>query len=338
MWKKARRYATSAAVLLSFCLAGGCAYVQAISKKSSEKSPEEWNAEVDKAIADKNLEGLAGYCSNKTRMDNSAQEKACKAYIELLGARSDLAQLKKICDGEIDEYYSSGTLACGVFGKARLAAFDSAAADCEKVLSSYEEIEPNVDDHGKEALFFKAAKRLAECKKWELFFTKFVTKTKHDRGIRVLKETAKAGVDLRAVILAHLAAHKAAPFDYFDGSTAARWIVSYLLQSESVGNCADFVPYAVATTKTPIKEHWVRLFGRTGCKEAADVVASYLSSGEGMLRKEACFTLGAIGARKHIARMKPFAATDPAYKMRGLIRIFYVRDACKGAILKLSSR
>ncbi|MBU1536849.1 hypothetical protein KKF84_16100, partial [Myxococcota bacterium] len=74
------------------------------------------------------------------------------------------------------------------------------------------------------------------------------------------------------------------------------------------------------------------------CPKASSFFYDQLLSRDPTTKANACYYLGEYGNKKHIRRMKIISTTDAAYKIRGLTRIYWVRDSCKQAIGRIRLR
>lgn len=221
---------------------------------------------------------------------------------------------------------------------AELAAF-RAALTCEnpvESLASFGAQEPDEHDYAK--AFDSAGLKLAECGDDEGLVTALLPLARieglappESMGQQILAQITETDASFPARIAA---AAKGNTFSFESSWIAAGAITAWLIEASVFDNCSSYVAALDSPHVGTIKE-FIRYHGRAKCKAAAAGVAAYLASENDSVRWGACEALGRIGDPAYLDKLAVVAESDAAYETDGLVKTYYVRDACLEAAGKV---
>ena len=305
--------------------------------------------QVKAAEAKKDIASLKSVASGKTRAwknRTKIRNEAGNAVARLAQERGDVKELYEVCNGK-PHYYSMDSASRRAVCRAAKAARSAGAAkelagDCSKLEGVYNKHKLNAGE-----FFFKVGIRAAECNNWDFIWSKLAfwgTPSRHAKlnikrkmGHELMYRLEQAGHDPASHFLAYLQKNSSNPFGFEHGALALRNATRYLRETNKVGACKRYIPFAKRSGKRHRAE-WVWFFAETSCKAAARFAVSMLTSESADSRRLACKALGKIGSRRQLRKVKTLASTDPAYRIVRLNKIWYVRDACRAAAGQIAMR
>jgi hypothetical protein len=263
--------------------------------------------------------------------------KVSDADIDKMAQNGDFKGLHDLC---YKGYGSSGK-ACEMLPLAAAVAITK--SPCDQVLKKYDYYTGKFGfkmASPPKMFYITMAARMAKCNLWDAIFEKIVPlgESEHGTGLVVL---AKLSVNKNKKFkplkhfMEYLKRHSDHPFDFFNAQNAANHIVDWLYLMKV--KCKPFLKYIARMPDGPYKafDWWIR---ETKCKSARPMVLKRLSSRNPDIRRRSCLTLGEIGTKRDIKKLKILAQSDPAFRVKGLVKDYYVRDACQQAINRIRLR
>ncbi len=279
---------------------------------------------------------------------------ACRAAVDLYRETHNLKKLKAICQGQSTRspyyHWRHRNQACKAVSAAGASAGLSAfsGATCQNAVAMFEKHKQglvsaySLSKAQKQANFDAVALKLAKCGQWDYIFEKLMHwGGSHGQGRKMLDALHRAGFKLEKLMFAYMKRHRRRLFDFKHAGYALDHWTGYLYDRRMFRNCRKWVKWAY---KIPDKV-WgnINWFLRNAkCRGAARVAIKRLRSNNARVRKGACVTLGVLGRRRHLRKVRILARTDGYYKWvrRGWrkYRVYPVRDACKAAAGKIQLR
>ncbi len=216
-------------------------------------------------------------------------------------------------------------------------------ANCSTLATDYE-TQMKKHRHGNSwPIHRTAAQSAIRCKNWNFFFDTLMIKRGGQKGtrtwgFRLLKHFAKSNVDVLAGLEIYLKTNRA-PFSVKYGCLAAVHLRTWLNFYKKFKKANTFIKYMKKSTMCA-RTQFARYFYYAKCKNRNAVKFFYnqLISKDPKAKATACRYLGDYGKRKHFRRMRIIARTDATYRVRGLTRVYWVRDICKAAIGRIKLR
>lgn len=308
---------------------------------------------VNKAKAAKKWQVLEITCMRANSI--AAADAACKAATELHKESGNVKRLKEICQGQraASPFYKwrsrkSACLAVASAGS-KIGMQALASATCGTVISVFEKHKDktvslnkrDMPEEQQQKNFNAFALKMAKCKKWDYLFTKLMHwGGSNGPGRKMLDTLTKAGHNVEKLALAFMKRSRGS-FKFEHATHALSHLVGYLKDSRPNKSCRAWVKWAY---KVP-DEVWGSMnwyLRETQCKGAVKVAVKRFGSPLPRIRIEACKTVGKLGKRGNIRKLKVLAKRDGYSKWvrRGYrkVRIWPVREACSAAIGQIKVR
>jgi hypothetical protein len=309
---------------------------------------------VNKAKAAKKWQVLEVTCMRANSIPTA--DAACKAATELHAASGNVKRLKQICQGQrrASPFYKwrSRKGACSAVASAgsKVGMKALASATCGTIISVFEKHKDQTVSLNKRDMpkaqqhknFNAFALKMASCKKWDYLFTKLMHwGGSSGPGRGMLDALAKAGHKVEKLALAFVKRTRGKLFKFEHADHALSHLVGYLKDSRPTKSCRSWVKWAY---KLPDgvwgSMNWY--LRETKCKGAVKVALKRFGSSSTSVRIGACKTVGKLGKRRHIGKLKVLAKRDGYSKWvrRGYrkVRIWPVREACNAAIGQIKVR
>jgi|GEM_PF-2154443 len=260
--------------------------------------------------------GIITHFVQKKKSDDAAAAQAAdqKALDEAVAAK-DLGKLKKQCDGTPE----TGKKRNWCQGYQEVFTANAANMQCDTAWNEYQATEDIRTPKMTEAM----ALALADCEKWDLYFTEFVPVAGRtainpmDERLEkaFLTQTTSGGEmkpEVGSAVLGHLLGLQ-------KGKKASGTCDDYLAASETYGDNSTYV--AILVEKQ--------------CTGAVSIFEKGLLSDDGYVRANSCTGLAKVGEAKHVKALENLAWTD---KFEGPNYSMPVREACRDAYGKLETR
>lgn len=323
---------------LAAIFAGGCA---SLFDKRSDDEAKLSLAAMEAAEKEGDSKTLDDACQRRRKVERDMYESACHAMSRVAEARGDFDWLSGVCEGTIPFGTATRKPSCQAAARLSLTALDAFAGDCANIIEGYRSAYPKVPWKHQDDFVVRAAAAIAKCQHWRFFFEELVSRDTYGQdsvGYKALVAAEEAGAPVEAGVLAYINAHAEAPFAFERGEFSISHIVSWLNATKKFGHCDALSGY-VGAAEDRIQANFLDYFAAAGCKVGAQMATERLRHDDPLMRVQACRVLGKLGSRKHVKVLEAVGANDPAWrKGRRGERIFYVRDACKGAVAALATR
>ncbi len=210
------------------------------------------------------------------------------------------------------------------------AKFEAAARDCAQVIPAYERFRPYLAT----PKIVQAAVRIYQCGHKEYVWHKMFLRSWAGRIMNALTE---AGIDLEADLVEFLRTYANKYPNRVRTSRIARLYLDRIARKRFFAKCGQYVPL-VAQLPTGLRLEFFSFWRRAGCRAANPEALRALEGGPAEERAAACRLLGVTGDQSVLRTVEAVAETDRTYVIRGLMTVFYVRDACRAAARLIRAR
>ena len=260
--------------------------------------------------------GIITHFVNKKKSDDAAADAAAdKKALDEAVAKKDLAKLESECKGtpETGQKYE--------WCKGYQDVFVANAGDmqCDTAWSEYQDSENIRTPQMSEAM----ALALADCEKWDLYFTELVPvagstviRPMDDRLEKAFLTQTTAGGDVKPEV----------------GSAVLGHLLGLQKAKQAAGTCED---YLAASSTYADNSTYIAILVEKECKDAVPLFEKGLLSDDGYVRANSCTGLAKVGEAKHVKALENLAWTD---KFEGANYSMPVRESCRDAYGKLETR
>lgn len=205
------------------------------------------------------------------------------------------------------------------------------AGKCDELAAKWEafkkEVPMRTDD-----LYFDYGTAIAKCGKWSYVVEEFVHwGGQPAMGVTLMGRLNGEGLPVKEEILKYLRGVTRLGFKNYQYAT--RNITDFFYMQKWDGHGAEFMKIMDADAVSGMKYMRMAKYRPAVSKILGYTYPKYLSD----VRKTACITLGDLGDRSALARLRTVAAGDPDYAIVQRVKVYPVRDAAKAAIYKLSN-
>lgn len=156
-------------------------------------------------------------------------------------------------------------------------------------------------------------------------------------GEHLADAAGEAGVDLEAVILAHLKRAGDAAFNFKNGGYGAGEAARWMRRNKKFGACKPLVA-AYPKMEGGAQSNWLWYLADAKCMDARPFAEALLVHKSPDARAQGCTVLGSLGNKASVKKMTPLAQTDPAWKWERTVKVYPVRDACNLGINQIKAR
>lgn len=315
--------------------------------------------EVNKAKAAKDHEALEKLCLDRKRKfqrkPKDTLKESCQAAIAILVENQDVDRLDKICHtrGKYAKWpWARQACKAKATIKANAGAAALKTATCKTLEGIWDKSKRtltnayNTTVESRNAAFQGAAFHFIKCGRWDYVWENMVHwGGKKGLGSTLLDAMHNKGIDVEKQMFAYLKRHKSNPFAFEHGGFALAHYVSFLKTHNKMERCKAYIPY-VDKMSDAVFGNFNWYFRESNCKAAVRIVPRRLASDRVKTRIGACQTLGKLGNKKHIRKVKVLAKRDPHFKLQTkrvggktfAVKVYPVRDACNAALTKLQLR
>jgi uncharacterized protein YceK len=279
-------------------------------------------AQANQAKKDGDLEQLAKWCDLLPKMDKNL-------------ANSDGAQ--QSCAHE-------KALRAERANNEKLDSFN-AGLSCDGVTDAYVEFnktKPFPTERDTRKAFAAAGKKLASCEKFDELFGTFLAREvrpvasdptlRQNYGLLVTLADEES-VNVYEKILAFSESND---YSFEDSYYTSDAIVTFMMERGHADDCETFVD-ALDSNQVSTVRDFMTYAGWAKCRAAGATIADYLKTSENPdVRIHACETLGKIGDPAHRDIVELVAEKDSEVKIVREVKVYPVRDACSGTLVKLA--
>ena len=260
--------------------------------------------------------GIITHFVQKKKADDAAAEQAAdqKALQDTVAAK-DLSKLKTECAGTAE----TGKKHDWCKGYQDVFTANASNMQCDTAWNEY-----NGSANIRTAQMTEAmALALADCEKWDLYFTELVPtggmtaiNPMDDRLEKAFLTQTTAGGDMKPEV----------------GTAVLSHLLGLQKSKKASGTCDD---YLAASDAYGDNSTYVRILVEKKCEGAVPIFEKGLLSDDGYVRANSCTGLAKVGEAKHIKALENLAWTD---KFEGPNYTMPVRESCRDAYGKLETR
>ncbi|MFH2006967.1 MAG: hypothetical protein ABI333_10320 [bacterium] len=303
-------------------------------------------AAVAKAKAAKQIKVLEVTCM-KARSIATA-DAACIAAADVYSAAGNNAKLKAICQGQGHRSpykdWRKRNYACQLLSAAGSSVGMNAinAASCAELPTVFDthkrSITSGMNKQANSKNFLTVGFKFVKCKNWDYVIEKLIHwGGRSGDGAALLKALHTAGKKLEKRMLAYMKKHQRNLFNFEHAGYALDHYTSWMHDNRLHRSCRKYIPYAKKLADK-VWGNFAWYFRMSKCKAAANIVAKRLSSPLWRTRKGACVTLGQIGNKRHLRKVKILARSDSYTTFVRHYRVYPVRNACRAAAGQIQLR
>ncbi len=262
---------------------------------------------------------ISHFVQKKKSDDAAAAEAADKKELEATIAKKDLDKLKTECKGKGTAEAPPKRDWCE--GYQQVFVENAGSMQCDAAWTEYSE---GAKDIGvTQQMTESMALALADCEKWDVYFSEFVPKS-GSPGVRPMDERLEkafltqttGGGDMEPSVESMVLGH----------------LLGLQKSKKASGSCED---YLAASSTYADNSTYVAILVEKQCKDAVPVFEQGLLSDDGYVRANSCTGLAKVGEAKHVKALQNLAWTD---KFEGSNYSMPVREACRDAFGKLETR
>ena len=284
---------------------------------------------------------LGSVCTRQVNK-NHVVDKACKAWVDHYKDTKDVKMLSAICHGDrriIPRDARSN--ACWAEEKYSAGNWGARLPTCETLAEDYKALRKKYAYSNRFPIYMAAAKKAIACKDWNYFWGDLLNNRGRkggfqSSGFKVLKRLDKQNVAFLESLETYLKSN-AAPFSSRLGCNAVEAVTLYMVYKKLFENSHKYLKYMKKLTGCG-KAKFGTYYRAARTKKAVPFFYKQLLSTDPNTKAAACLFLGDFGTKRHIKRMRIIAQTDPTFKIQHRVKIYWVRDTCKGAIGRIRMR
>ncbi len=260
--------------------------------------------------------GIITHFVNKKKSDDAAAADAAdKKALDQAVAAKDLSKLKKQCDGNAE----TGMKRNWCQGYQEVFTANASNMQCDTAWNEYQGAEKIRTPQMTEAM----ALALADCEKWDVYFTEFVPlagrtaiNPMDERLEKAFLTQTTSGSDMKPEV----------------GTAVLGHLLGLQKSKKASGTCDD---YLAASGTYADNSTYVAILVQKECKDAVPLFEKGLLSDDGYVRANSCTGLAKVGEEKHVKALENLAWTD---KFEGPNYTMPVRESCRDAYCKLETR
>ena len=296
-------------------------------------------ADVDAAVAAKELAKLEQICWGKTTNLPDVMRPACKHGVALLKEQGNYDRLKAICSQTDNPEWRGDAKddACDAVREQNVASL--LKASCDELPATFEANSSVLNSDVK--LFTKMGVRFAECGRWNYIIEKLMHLGESGGPGEVMtRAVLEKYPQFENKVLAWMKAHMDNPHSFKFARRAFDHYMGALIQLHRTKKCRAYYAYA---DKLPGRFfgsfNWY--FRKAKCKGAEKLAVKRLASDRASTRQGACKTVALLGSkRKYLKKLKLLAKHDPFFILHEDTippwKEYAVRDTCAKAANQLS--
>ncbi|MCR9163867.1 MAG: HEAT repeat domain-containing protein [Nannocystaceae bacterium] len=258
---------------------------------------------------------ISHFVQKKKSDDAAAAEAADQKKLEATIAAKDLSKLKTECAGTAE----TGPKRDWCAGYQQVFTANASNMQCDTAWKEYNGSADIRTQQMTEAM----ALALADCEKWDLYFTELVPnagsiaiRPMDERLEKAFLTQTTSGGDIKPEV----------------GSAVLGHLLGLQQNKKATGTCDD---YLAASDIYSDNATYVRILVEKKCTGAVQIFEQGLLSDDGYVRANSCTGLAKVGEAKHIKPLENLAWTD---KFEGPNYTMPVRESCRDAYGKLETR